>query len=82
MVIAKWTYPNQGGPGRPPLPTETVQAVLRIARENPRVGAPGIVRRLAAIGITVSESSVRNILRGRRFLMDRDPAFSERFRQP
>jgi len=64
LVIAKWTYPNQSGPGRPPLPAEAVQAVWRIAQENPRVGAPGIVRRLAAIGITVSESSVRNILRG------------------
>ncbi len=64
LVITKWTYPNQGGPGRPPLPIETVQAVLRIARENPRVGAPWIMLRLAAIGITVSESSVRNILRG------------------
>lgn len=63
LVIAKWTYPNTGGPGRPPLPAETVQTVLRIALENPRVGAPGIVRRLAAIGIAVSESSVRNILR-------------------
>lgn len=52
LVIAKWTFPNHGGPGRPPLPTETVQAVLRIALENPRVGAPGIVRRLAAIGST------------------------------
>ncbi len=64
LVVAKWTYPNTGAPGRPPLSAETVQAVLRIARENPRVGAPGIVRRLAALGITVSESSVRNILRG------------------
>jgi hypothetical protein len=42
LVIVKWTYPNQGGPGRPPLPAETVQAVLRIALENPWVGAPGI----------------------------------------
>ncbi len=45
------------------MPAETVQAVLRIALENTRVGAPGSVRRLAAIGITVSESSVRNIMR-------------------
>jgi len=63
LVVAKWTYPNTGGPGRTPLPSETVHAVLRLARENPRIGAPGIVRRLAAIGITVSASSVRNILR-------------------
>ncbi len=64
LVIAKWTCPNHGRLGRTPLPTETVQAVLRIARENPRVGAPGIVRRLAAIGVIVSERSVRNILYG------------------
>lgn len=63
LVTAKWTFPQSGGPGRAPLPSETVQTVLRIAQENPRVGAPGIVRRLAAIGIAVSASSVRNILR-------------------
>jgi transposase InsO family protein len=64
LVVAKWASPHTGAPGRPPLAAEAVQAVLRIAQENPRVGAPGIVRRLAVIGITVSESSVRNILRG------------------
>jgi hypothetical protein len=64
LVVAKWTHLGTGTPGRPALPQTTVEAVVRIAQENPRVGAPGIVRRLAAIGIAVSESSVRNILRG------------------
>ncbi len=53
LVIAKWSHPSVGAAGRPPLSAETVAAVLRLARENPRVGAPGIVRRLAAIGIAV-----------------------------
>jgi len=74
LVVAKWTFPNQGGPGHAPLPIETAQAILRIAQENPRVGSPGIVRRLAVIGIAVSESSVRNILRAHAVLANRNGA--------
>ena len=80
LVVAKWTFPNQGGPGHAPLPIETAQAILRIAQENPRVGSPGIVRRLAVIGIAVSESSVRNILRAHAVLANRNGAIDRKDR--
>ncbi|MHB8246128.1 MAG: hypothetical protein ACYDGN_12395 [Acidimicrobiales bacterium] len=36
LVRRRWTYPNRG-PGRPPLPAETIDLVLRLART--RAGA-------------------------------------------
>lgn len=35
LVRRRWTDPRKG-PDRPPLPAETVELVLRLARENPR----------------------------------------------
>ena len=34
LVRRKWTY-RRRGPGRPPLDPETVDLILRLARENP-----------------------------------------------
>ena len=33
LVRRRWTYPH-GKPGRPPLPAETVELVVRLARET------------------------------------------------
>lgn len=62
LTKAKWTFPNHSGPGRPSLAAETIELVLRIARENPGLGTPGIARRLRAIGIAVGRTSVQRIL--------------------
>jgi putative transposase len=61
MVARRWTYPHRR-PGRPPIGREVRELVLRLARENPRWGYLRIVGELRKLGITVSASSVRNIL--------------------
>ena len=53
-------------PGRPPLPEETVELILRLARENPRWGYLRIVGELKKLGVTVSKGSVANVLRRHR----------------
>ena len=61
LVRKHWTYPSCK-PGRPPLPAETVELVVRLARENPRWGYLRIVGELRKLGVTVSATSVRNII--------------------
>ena len=39
VVARRWTYPHRR-PGRPPLGRETVELIVRLARENPPVGIP------------------------------------------
>src|SRR6266487_4241109 len=38
LVRHKWTYGKERSPGRPPIDSEVVALVLRLARENPRWG--------------------------------------------
>ena len=61
LVRRRWTFPRPK-PGRPALPAETVELVVRLARENPRWGYLRIVGELRKLGVTVSATSVRNIL--------------------
>jgi putative transposase len=60
LVRRRWTYPRLG---RPPLETEVVELVVRLARENPRWGYQRISGELAKLGVSVSASSVRTIVR-------------------
>lgn len=62
LVARRWTYPRKN-PGRPPLPVETVELVLRLARENPRWGYMRIAGELKKLGVAVSATSVRNVLK-------------------
>ncbi len=62
LVRRHWTYPHCRA-GRPALPTETVQLVCRLGKENPRWGYLRIVGELGTLGVTVSRSSVATILR-------------------
>ena len=55
------TYPHTGTPRA--LPETTVDLVLRLAQENPRWGYQRIVGEARKIGVRVSASSVRSILR-------------------
>src|SRR5579875_3113772 len=48
--------------GRPPLGRETVELIVRLARENPRWGYLRIVGELRKLGITVSKASVATVL--------------------
>ena len=49
-----------------PCPEETVELILRLARENPRWGYLRIVGELKKLGVTVSKGSVANVLRRHR----------------
>ena len=42
LVAGRWTYPHRR-PGRPPLERETVELIVRLARENPN--SAGLVTR-------------------------------------
>ena len=55
LVRRRWTYPHRR-PGRPALPQETVELIVRLARAFPRWGYPRIVGEL-------KKGSVANILR-------------------
>ncbi len=63
LVRRHWTYPRRG-PGRPSLADETVELIVRLARENSRWGYLRIVGELKKLGIAVSKGSVANVLRG------------------
>jgi putative transposase len=61
LVARRWTYPHRR-PGRPPLGRETVELIVRLARENPRWGYLRIVGELQKLGIPVSKGSVATVL--------------------
>jgi len=65
MVRRRWSF-DSGAPGRPALDLDLVALVVRLARENPRWGHRRIVGELAKLGISVSETSARNILKTHR----------------
>ncbi len=60
MVAMRWTH---GRPGRPPIAKERRALIVRLARENPRWGYQGIVGELKGLGIIVSATTVKKILR-------------------
>jgi putative transposase len=61
LVARRWTYPHRR-PGRPPLGRDVRELILRLARENSSWGYLRIAGELRKLGITVSATSVRNIL--------------------
>ena|SRR6266487_3845163 len=63
LVRRKWTYRRARAPGRPPLDPEVVALVLRMARENPRWGCVRICGELRKLGIRISATTVRTLLR-------------------
>jgi putative transposase len=61
LVRRKWRQaPSQRG--RPKLPAEVRELVLRLARENPRWGDRRICGELAKLGFQVSPTSIRRLL--------------------
>ena len=61
-----WTRKSRPGPGRPPLPTETVALIRRMAAENPLWGAERICGELGKLGILVAKRTIQTYLRGNR----------------
>jgi putative transposase len=63
LVRRKWTRRSRGQPGRPPLDEATRALIVRLARENPRWGYPRIQGEVAKLGIRVSATAIRTLLR-------------------
>jgi putative transposase len=61
LVARRWTY--GGRRGRPAIGGDLGALVLRVARENPRWGYQRIVGEVRRLGINVSATTVRKILR-------------------
>jgi putative transposase len=61
LVTRKWTQTQPRG-GRPPLASDVVALILRLARENPRWGYRRIQGELKKLGMPVSATSIRTVL--------------------
>ncbi len=63
LVRRKWTYRRTGRPGRPPIEPAVRALILRLARENSRWGCVRIQGELRKLGIKVSATTIRTLLR-------------------
>jgi putative transposase len=63
LVRRKWTFRRRSAGGRPPIPGEVQELILRMGRENPRWGCIRIRGELAKLGIRVSATKIRTLLR-------------------
>jgi putative transposase len=63
LVRRKWTYGKERKSGRPPIDPQTVELVLRMARENARWGCMRICGELRKLGIRVGATTIRTLLR-------------------
>jgi putative transposase len=61
LVARRWTFTGQVG--RPPIGDEICALVLRLARENPRWGYQRIAGEINGLGLSVSATTVKKILR-------------------
>jgi putative transposase len=58
LVRLKWARYGKRPVGRPPLPTEVQELILRLAKETPRWGYKRIKGELQKLGIKVSATAM------------------------
>ena len=63
LVRRKWTFRRRSRGGRPPISEDVRVLILRMGRENPRWGCIRIRGELAKLGIRVSATKIRTVLR-------------------
>jgi putative transposase len=63
LVRRKWTFQHPHRGGRPRVEWEIEALIIRIARENPRMGYGKIQGELLKLGFKVHPSTVKNVLR-------------------
>ncbi len=63
---ARWRRQSRPGPGRPPLPAESVALIRRMAADNPLWGAERLRGELGKLGLAVAKRPVQTSLRGPR----------------
>jgi putative transposase len=63
LVRRKWTHHRNATGGRPPLADDVRELIVRMGRENPRWGCVRIRGELAKLGIRVSATAIRTLLR-------------------
>jgi putative transposase len=66
LVARSWTYPRHNRTAPNALEEDVVALVLRLARDNPHWGYLRIVGECRKLGVTVSATTVRNVLRRHR----------------
>ena len=67
LIRRKWAaYGRCGRPGRPRIPEECRELILRLAKENPRSGYIRIQGELLKLGHAISPTAIRNLLRRHR----------------
>jgi hypothetical protein len=67
LVRRTWAaFGRRRWPGRPPLPPELQELILRLARENPRWGGQRLRGELLALGHRVSATAIQGVLRRHR----------------
>jgi putative transposase len=63
LVRRKWSFRRTSAGGRPPISDDVREFILRIGRENPRWGCLRIRGELAKLGVRVSATKIRTLLR-------------------
>jgi transposase len=63
LAVGKYDTSNRRKPGRPPTVPSIARLIVRLAKENPLWGYRRIHGEITKLGVTVAQSTVREILR-------------------
>ena len=66
LVRRKWTYKRISVGGRPPISDEVRELIVRMGMDNPRWGCLRIRGEFAKLGVRVSATKIRTLLRANR----------------